>query len=1340
MATVDSLDVQITAQATAAVKSLDTLNSKLTTLSSSLSQINSSGLTGLANSVNSLTTAMQGMKSVGTADFTRLAKNVEKLGAIDNKKLSSLSRSLTQLSNGFSQIGMVASSGTTQQLQQLTKSISQLGYKSATQAIENIPKLATAMNQLMTELSKAPVVSRNLINMTNALARLTKASALSGSTAKSTSSFIDLLSTSSGRATNWISKLASKLNIFSATAGKATKSSFSLAAAIGKIYATYWLLFRVFSKLGDAVGYASDLTEVQNIVDNVFGDAKSQLEDFANNSIQYFGMSILTAKSVASEFQAMGNAMGITNKQVADSNATWSEAQTELTGTAMAYDNAADSVADMSLNLTKLAADLGSFYNKDYEDVAENLASGIYSGQSRVMRQYGIDLTQATLKEFALANGLNSDISSMTNAEKTMLRYQYVMSRTENVQSDFLRTSSSWANTTRVLSQNLQNLGSVIGSITINAFKPFIIALNTAILKFTEFAKVVLNALGKIFGWQYDVGSGATTLGDDYEDAADSAGTLADNTGTAAKNVDKMKKGLREFDELKTISLETSSGTGSGSSGTGSGGTSGGTSASGGTWTQTDSILKSFESDINTLEELGETIRDALIKAMGNIDWDSIYKKAEGFGSGLASFLNGLFSEDKDGNTVFGSVGTTIAGALNTAVHVIDSFGTTFDWKPFGKSLKKGVKKALKGFDFTTLQNAAKKWGTGIADTLNAFFSGDKGETVLGTVGTTIAEVLNTKLHLLDSFGTGFDWKQFGQSIADGINNFFKKFDFKLLTDTINTWSDGIYDTIVTVISETDWVEAFKEIVTALSSLSIESWTILLGIPLLSYAGELATKGIKKWLLEKLVVAGGEGFALTAAGTGLAWSLAIAASITISIIAAEVVEDYRQKLYDSIFGTNEDGTSKSYTYTGQTTGADYTYGSTSQVLSTTASTGVGIGIDQWLTDLGGLKDSFAEAEEASRQSFASMSKYSSEGLTSVGTDIVGVTGKLGDYNTGTNNASQYTTTGWSQIKTDIGDAMTSISGSVEDKWQAVVDWWKEKNVLETISSAVEDFKKNVKEKWDAVVAYWKDKDILGDISAAVESFRKNVKEKWEAVLAYWKDKDILGKISAAVEEFKDNVKKKWQSVISYWKDKTSLGKISAAIDDFKENIKKKWESVKTYWKTNHTLSEITATIFDIKKKLTDAWAAAKKWWSDNVKLSIPTLNFKVTYKTTGLNILQRAVVKALNLSGWPSLSFYKTGGFPDKSSLFVAGENGIPEMLGTIGGRTAVAGGAEITGIADAVYSTGHTEADLLNTAVSLLRIIADKEYGISENDIGKSARNYAKDYFNRTGREAYSF
>jgi hypothetical protein len=104
-----------------------------------------------------------------------------------------------------------------------------------------------------------------------------------------------------------------------------------------------------------------------------------------------------------------------------------------------------------------------------------------------------------------------------------------------------------------------------------------------------------------------------------------------------------------------------------------------------------------------------------------------------------------------------------------------------------------------------------------------------------------------------------------------------------------------------------------------------------------------------------------------------------------------------------------------------------------------------------------------------------------------------------------------------------------------------------------------------------------------------------------------------------------------------------------------------------------------------------------------------------------------------------SVGSYKNGGYPDKSSLFWAGENGVPELLGTVNGQTAVASGNEITGIADAVYRSGQTEADLLKTAVNLLQIIADKDTGISDSALFSSVQKSARDYNKRTGNFAFT-
>ncbi len=109
----------------------------------------------------------------------------------------------------------------------------------------------------------------------------------------------------------------------------------------------------------------------------------------------------------------------------------------------------------------------------------------------------------------------------------------------------------------------------------------------------------------------------------------------------------------------------------------------------------------------------------------------------------------------------------------------------------------------------------------------------------------------------------------------------------------------------------------------------------------------------------------------------------------------------------------------------------------------------------------------------------------------------------------------------------------------------------------------------------------------------------------------------------------------------------------------------------------------------------------------------------------------------------PQIPTFAQGGFVENTnrySLFAAGERGIPELLGTVGGKTAVAGGAEITGIADAIYSTSSEEMALLRQQNQLLQGILEKEFGISTSDIGKAARSYGRDFYNRTGNNAFIY
>jgi hypothetical protein len=215
-----------------------------------------------------------------------------------------------------------------------------------------------------------------------------------------------------------------------------------------------------------------------------------------------------------------------------------------------------------------------------------------------------------------MKNGMDADIKSMTQAEKAMLRYQYVLANTTAAQGDFARTADTWANQVRILKQNFQQLGGIIGGALINAFKPFLRTLNFVMQKVISFATTVTNALGAIFGWKFEVSGGG--VADDWSDAASSADDLADSTGKAADNTKKMKTNLLAIDELNVLNQDDSN-SGSGGSGSGAGGAGGGAGSGG--LVKTDTIWKDFESNIKDLYQLGEYIRDALIGFRGRRDF-----------------------------------------------------------------------------------------------------------------------------------------------------------------------------------------------------------------------------------------------------------------------------------------------------------------------------------------------------------------------------------------------------------------------------------------------------------------------------------------------------------------------------------------------------------------------------------------------------------------------------------------------------------------------------------------------------------------------------------------------
>ena len=221
----------------------------------------------------------------------------------------------------------------------------------------------------------------------------------------------------------------------------------------------------------DALQAASDLREVQNVVDTTFGENANQIESWAKTASAQFGLTETQAKKFSSTMGAMLKSSGL----------------------------AGDQIVDVSTNLAGLAADMASFYNLDFEDAFSKIRSGM-SGMTMPLKELGIDMSVDTLNAFALAQGLEKTFSQMDQGEQTMLRYQYLMQATADAQGDFARTSDEYANSRRKLESNIEAIKSALGETFIDTLTAATGYVNEFIQSFMpdESKKTVLDRFNEI--------------------------------------------------------------------------------------------------------------------------------------------------------------------------------------------------------------------------------------------------------------------------------------------------------------------------------------------------------------------------------------------------------------------------------------------------------------------------------------------------------------------------------------------------------------------------------------------------------------------------------------------------------------------------------------------------------------------------------------------------------------------------------------------------------------------------------------------------------------------------
>ncbi|MBQ7756697.1 MAG: hypothetical protein IJ031_07785 [Oscillospiraceae bacterium] len=295
---------------------------------------------------------------------------------------------------------------------------------------------------------------------------------------------------------------------------KSLEKTFSkLGAKIAAVFSVTALT--LFSK--KAIETASDMQEVQNVVNTAFGDMAYKMEEFANSAIELYGISKLTAKRTGSTFASMGNGMGLTS----------------------------DAATDMAVALTALSADMASFYNVS-QDVAATALKSVFTGETETLKQFGVVMTEANLEAFALSQGITKSYQAMTQAEKVQLRYGYVMKTTALAQGDFAKTSGGWANQTRILSEKFKEFYSIIGNSLMNIVLPAVKALNSAMTTLINYTQTAAKAIAEFMGWELtsaqNVAESTKQTVSNYEDMANGAEATAEANERSLAGFDKINK------------------------------------------------------------------------------------------------------------------------------------------------------------------------------------------------------------------------------------------------------------------------------------------------------------------------------------------------------------------------------------------------------------------------------------------------------------------------------------------------------------------------------------------------------------------------------------------------------------------------------------------------------------------------------------------------------------------------------------------------------------------------------------------------------------------------------
>lgn len=735
MADLDELRIRINADSGNAIRSIDNLTKKLTTLSTALTSLNVSGLDNLSRSVGNLNTAMNGLNG-NTLDpkvFTQLARNINKLGRLNSSQIGSIGNSITSLTGSLQSLASIDVTDSALRITELANAISRLGGANATRAVDTIPLLSSALQQMMISLSNAPYVSDNVVSLASSMATLaTQGRNIQNSTA--------------GIVTNFNN---------TGHAARALRPRITgLASAFGRFYASCFLAIRAVKGLWGAIEKSMNYIEVLNYFDAAMEQLVSHADlskweelgyESAEAYAQSFGKGIqeLSEKMTGYTQDASGKLVQMNGAKSLGINATdLMNASTNFTQIASSMGVASQNAETLSVVLTELGADIASVKNQDFTTVWQKLQSGLV-GMSRAVDQYGINIRNANLQTELANIGIETSVSNFGQQEKALLRVIVMLKNTEFAYGDLADTIKQPANQVRMLKASFENFSRSLGSIFLPIVAkviPYLITLTNALVRLNEY---IVNLLGFA---DFDWGGASSGVSDIVSDALDAEDALDDATGAA----NKLKKALQGFDELNNLTSSDSGGGGAIVSAEDLAKLQDAFDAAVAEyqkrWDEAfDNMAETynrFADDIadafnrGGAKEVGQVIAQKIVNSLSSINWNKIKGGVSTFFTNMAQFFNGFINPE-----LFSKVGETLAESINTVLLAIFTIGNETDFDNIGTSLTDGINTFFDTFDWALAADTLDAWVQGLAKAIKAALGNLDWSKALEGIGEFIGNI-----------------------------------------------------------------------------------------------------------------------------------------------------------------------------------------------------------------------------------------------------------------------------------------------------------------------------------------------------------------------------------------------------------------------------------------------------------------------------------------------------------------------------------------------------------------------------------------------------------------------